>query len=563
MRCYVILDPCCNIMGPAQDRPWVVQKYGGTSIGKLLETITGTIIPDYLSSNRVVVVCSARSGTKKSEGTTTLLLEAIHCATSSETSTAELDKVIDIIRDDHLLATRTAISKKSLCDVLLQEIQDDCEELRRFLKATWTIGEITDRTQDRVLAVGEKLSCRVVAASLVSKGIEAEVVLLDNVVQQVYRSSLREQRLSFRRHPTRFLRALSAGIETRILKCGQKVPVVTGFFGAMPDALIASVGRGYSDLCAALCAVSISARELQIWKEVDGIFTADPSKVSTARLLATVTSQEAAELTYYGSEVIHPLTIDVIKAADIPLRLRNVNNPAGAGTIIYPSISKSNSSSGSSSGSSSPDLSPGSSRSPQEKGVVTPRSIFMMANGYHGEHQERRIPTALATKDSISVVNIQANGRLDAQHFLGQTAAVLGRHDISIDLISSSTNSLSLAVSTTNIQTEDAIREAVSELQELGKVTVARHLSIISVVGHKMRNMVGVAGEIFSALALARVNIFLISQGANEINISFVVKAQDALLALDVVHTNVMHITSQREQENNFSKGTFNCPRKS
>ena len=179
----------------------------------------------------------------------------------------------------------------------------------------------------------------------------------------------------------------------------------------------------------------------------------------------------------------------------------------------------------------------------------------MTANGYHGEHQQRRVPTALTTKDSISVINIQSDGRSGSHNFLGQTAVILGRYNISIDLISSSTNSLSLAVSTTNATPQEALQEAVSELQDLGRVTVMRHLSIVSVVGHKMRNMVGVAGEIFNALALARVNIFLISQGANEINISFVVKAQDALLALDVVHTNVMHITSQREQENNFSKG--------
>lgn len=71
----------------------------------------------------------------------------------------------------------------------------------------------------------------------------------------------------------------------------------------MPESLVSSVGRGYSDLCAALCSVSIDAEELQIWKEVDGVFTADPNKVSSARLLATITSEEAIELSYYGSEV--------------------------------------------------------------------------------------------------------------------------------------------------------------------------------------------------------------------------------------------------------------------
>lgn len=71
----------------------------------------------------------------------------------------------------------------------------------------------------------------------------------------------------------------------------------------MPDSLLQTVGRGYSDLCAAMCAVAVGAEELQIWKEVDGIFTADPRKVPSARLLSTVTAEEATELTYYGSEV--------------------------------------------------------------------------------------------------------------------------------------------------------------------------------------------------------------------------------------------------------------------
>ena len=82
-----------------------------------------------------------------------------------------------------------------------------------------------------------------------------------------------------------------------------------GFFGILPDSLVRTVGRGYSDLCAAMCAVGIGAEELQIWKEVDGVFTADPRKVPSARLLSTVTAEEAAELTYYGSEVSHPTFI--------------------------------------------------------------------------------------------------------------------------------------------------------------------------------------------------------------------------------------------------------------
>jgi aspartate kinase len=157
-------------------KPWIVQKFGGTSVGKLLSDITGSIIPEYLQSYNVAVVCSARSGTSKSQGTTSLLFEAIHHATSSETSTVELDRVIDVIKDEHLDAARSCVITRRDSGVgsVPQEdlpalIEDDCETLRGFLKATWTLGEITERTQDRVLAVGEKLSCRIVVASLKSR----------------------------------------------------------------------------------------------------------------------------------------------------------------------------------------------------------------------------------------------------------------------------------------------------------------------------------------------------------------------------------------------------------
>ncbi|KAF1985609.1 aspartate kinase [Aulographum hederae CBS 113979] len=532
-------------------KPWIVQKYGGTSIGKLLPEITGSIIPAYLKDYQVAVVCSARSGSTKSRGTTSLLLEAIHLATSREDSTEDLDQVLDIIKEEHFQAAREAVvggdvqeSYEKLSRELQASIEADCESLRKFLKAAWTIGELSERSQDRVLAVGEKLACRIVAASLQSKGIRAKVVVLDDIVQQAYSQGIREQKSAFRRCPREFLAGLTETLRARLFDTDGAVPIITGFFGAMPESLVSSVGRGYSDLCAALCAVAISAQELQIWKEVDGIFTADPSKVKSARLLATVTSEEAAELTYYGSEVIHPLTIEQISGADIPLRLKNVKNPDGSGTIIYPSISAKT----------SPSL---SLSSPAGSDTSTPRSVFMTANGYHGESQYRRSPTAVTAK-SVAVLNVRSNGRTRPQDFLGDIGQRLGRHDLTVDLISSSQQLLSLAVSVDSAAKEvDSLGEAVKDLDDIGIATTTRHMSIISIVGHKMRNVVGVAAEIFAALAEARINIYLISQGASEINISFVVKAQDTLLALNIVHTNVMRIPQQSEQENSFIKGPW------
>ncbi|KAF2734892.1 aspartate kinase [Polyplosphaeria fusca] len=533
-------------MTKSQSKPWIVQKYGGTSVGKLLDTITGSILPEHLQDYNVAVVCSARSGTSKSKGTTSLLLDAIKLATSSKADTSELDHVIDVIKGEHLQAAANEITSEDSADILsnLQLlIQKDCEQLRTFLKATWTLGEISDRTQDRVLAVGETLSCRIVTGSLRSKGISAETVVLDDIVQAAYGRDQRDLTRAYRSNPSEFLQGLSDTIWKRMASC-TGVPVITGFFGTMPGSLLHSVGRGYSDLCAALCAVALNAEELQIWKEVDGIFTADPRKIKTARLLATVTSEEAAELTYYGSEVIHPLTIEQIDTAAIPLRLKNVKNPSGNGTIIYPS-----------------KPSPASSGDSPSLGALTStytsalsKKTFMTANGYYGETQYRRKPTAVTVKEDITVLNVKSNGTSRPHMFLARVGEVLERHDINIDLISSSQQMLSLAVCSTK---GDRIHDVTAELCEFGVVTAVKNMAIVSVVGHKMRNMTGIAGEIFHALASAKINIYLISQGASEISVSFVVEARDALLATEVVHTNVMRIPLHCEQENTFIRGPW------
>ncbi|KAF2710745.1 aspartate kinase [Pleomassaria siparia CBS 279.74] len=536
-------------MPELDSKPWIVQKYGGTSIGKLLDTIHLTIIPKYLLSYNVAVVCSARSTTSKSEGTTSLLIDAVRLATSSDTkSTDELDDTIDRIKNEHLSAAKEAIDVDAGVDLLLDvetAIRKDCERMRVILKATWTLGEISERTSDRVLAVGETLSCRILAASLRSRGIAAQEVILDDIVEAALGRGHLELSRAYKASPSGFLRALTPAIQGRLLACKGKVPVITdvvGFFGSMPDSLISCVGRGYSDLCAALCAVALTAEELQIWKEVDGIFSADPRKIKAARLLGTITSEEASELTYYGSEVIHPLTIEQIDVAGIPLRLKNVVNPEGSGTIIYPSKSS---------------CRPSGSCSPVAQSFLpinTAKANFMLANGYHGEAQARRTPTACTTKEGITVLNFKSNGISRPQSFLARVGEILERHNITIDLISSSQQMLSLAVSSTRPQDLKAATKAFSHL---GTATAVPHMSIVSVVGHKMKNVVGIAGEIFDALATARVNIYLISQGASEINISIVVKAQDSLLALHAIHSNVMRIPLQSEKENSFIRGPW------
>ncbi|RDW66694.1 hypothetical protein BP5796_09443 [Coleophoma crateriformis] len=509
---------------PPVRKPWIVQKYGGTSLGNLLETITITIIPQYLETHNVGVVCSAISGTSKALGTTALLLHAVKSALGGDQS--QLDATIEKIRDEHIKAIkeiRIGVRCKvqaSICDALQADIIRECNELNAFLNA--------------------------------AQGIPAKLVSLLDIVASVYGNDLNTQRQAYEGLGSKFYDGLVQEIGRKLRACEVEgtVPIITGFFGRLPESMLKSVGRGYSDFCAAMCALGVEAVELQIWKDVDGIFTADPRKIPSARLLSTITLEEAAELTYYGSEVIHPLTMEQIRKANIPLRLKNVKNPGGRGTIIYPSDD-------SSSGTSSDTPSPVSST----ESLLQDTSIagFMSANGYYGKGRHRRSPTALTAKDSMILLNIQSNRHVKSHGFLARVFGSLDELNVVADLVTTSEQSVSLAISSISRPEEE--KRLFISLERFGKVEVRRDVSIVSVIGHKMRNMVGISGEILSKLAQAGINVYLIAQGASEINISCVVQSSDAPEAMQTIHTNVLGIPQHAEHapiaQNSIMKGPW------
>ncbi|KAI8146218.1 Aspartate/glutamate/uridylate kinase [Fennellomyces sp. T-0311] len=470
----------------AADQPWVVQKYGGTSVGKFLETIASDIIPSYLDTNRVVIVCSARSGETKEKGTTNQLLRA-----AEEALTAGSNKHLEIVKEitaDHLKAARSVVKNPEILKQLEAQIEKECLKLRSFLQAAEIIDEISPRSRDIIAGIGELLSCSIVTAVLQDKGIDSQIVVLNNIIDREFETLDQE-----------FYVYLSRQLADIVSQCGNKVPVLTGFFGNVPGSLLATIGRGYTDLCAALVAVGLRAQELQIWKEVDGVFTADPRKVPGARLLPNISPEEAAELTYYGSEVIHPFTMEQVIRAEIPIRIKNVENPAGSGTIIFPED--------------------------QLKQVQ--------------EHISK-LPTAVTIKDNICVLNVHSNRKNVSHGFLAKIFATLDEYGVVVDLISTSEVHVSMALEADMLQAN--LDKAIANLEQLGKVDVLRDMAILSLVGKRMKNTVGTAGKMFTALATAGVNIEIISQGASEINISCVVDKENALSAMKAIHKSLLSI---------------------
>ncbi|KAG8954871.1 Aspartokinase [Tulasnella sp. 424] len=568
-----------NTVDPAAK--WLVQKYGGTSVGKFAADIAENIVPNYLDQHKLAIVCSARSGSTKALGTTNLLLKAAgealkrpdRCAAppmspgtgtqtpaynfwghshtdspspprrtssasagssrpgspsrmssfTSITSSASFSDTVDLIRSEHFTAAKDLIRDPDLLKELEAEIDRDCEGLRGYLFAAQVLDEISPRSKDTIVGVGERLACKLVAAVLRDRGVDAEVVTLENIVPPL--DDVESLQGDDHQLDQEFYDRLSQALGERIRQCGPRVPVVTGFFGPVPGSLLRQIGRGYTDLLAALLAAGLEASELQIWKEVDGIFTADPRKVPTARLIPIISPEEAAELTFYGSEVIHPFTMEQAIRKKIPIRIKNVENPRGSGTVIHPS----------------PDID--STQHDDEATLVTLQELSLTGSPTSKFSQHAKVPTAVTIKDNIVVLNVNSNRKTISHGFLARIFGTLDKFGVSVDLISTSEVHVSMAIEA-SIE-KRGMAKLVNELRKSGTVSVHPDMAILSLVGKQMKHMVGIAGRMFSSLAEANVNIEMISQGASEINISCVIEARDSVKALNIIHQNCLQISQE------------------
>ena len=449
----------------------IVQKFGGTSLGKA-DRMRGVaeIVKNSLKNDRVVLALSAMSSYVKSEGTTSKLIEAADAALAKK----DFHGIIDFIEEHHLEAISELMTGE-LREQVADEIKEELRGLKSFLGAISVIGEMSTRSQDVIIGMGEKLSACIFAGLLNSMGIDAEFVDLSLIIEKEFKEASQG-----------FYAYTQARLRSRIEACGHKVPVLTGYFGFVPGGIINSIGRGYTDLTAALAAAGIGARELQIWKEVDGVFSADPRKVPGAVVLPAITPEEAAELTYYGSEVIHPFTMEQVVRAGIPIHIKNTFKPELPGTIVDPNADS---------------LAPA------------------------------KPATAVTAKRGITVVNINSNRMLMAYGFMAKVFNIFEKHGIVIDLISTSEVNISITV-----ENSGRLQTAIADLEQLGSVSVKNDMAILSLVGRGQRHCVGLAGKMFSVLAGDNINIEMISQGASEINISCVIDDQDADKALLTIH---------------------------
>ena len=378
---------------------------------------------------------------------------------------------------DRIVARHATLATElSLPSAALDRIREDAASLCQWVQARgagpWTAAE-----RDRVIAHGELWSSRLVTAALEHGGVPAAWVDARHVIITEADFGQAAPRL-----PN--IRNRAARVIGPILEQGT-VPVTQGFIGATQDGQTTTLGRGGSDYTASLLGAALGAQRVEIWTDVDGLLTADPRIVPEARLLPEASYHEAAELAAFGAKVLHPATQLPLIEAGIPCWVLNSFAPERPGTRIVAG--------------------------------ATPLPI--------GDSPVR----AIAWKKGITVVNVRAPRRLGAVEFLQQLFAVFARHNIAVDVLASSEVNVSVTV-----DEPGRVPALVEELEALGTVTLFERRAIVAVIGLDLRGTRGFSARLFGAVK--DVNIEVISQGASEINVTFVVEEDDAVRAVRALH---------------------------
>lgn len=381
--------------------------------------------------------------------------------------------ILSQITDMHVQAIEALFIKSSHSMSLLKDIQNCLNELEILLKGVSYLGELTKRSLDAVSGMGELMSSKILAAYAESQKVPVAWVDARTVVET--------DRTFGKANPLwDKLTAKAHQIVIPELTAG-KVVITQGFIGATEDGASTTLGRGGSDFSASIFGVALETDEIQIWTDVDGMMTADPRVVPEAIVIPEVSFEEASELAYFGAKVLHPMTIAPAVEKNIPVRILNTMQPEKPGTIIKSTTAST--------------------------GTIC----------------------AIACKKGINAFWVTSPRMLMAHGFLTRVFEVFDRHQTPIDLIA--TSEVSVSVTTDRLDTIDEIAE---ELKEYGQVRVLSKAAIITVVGQQFREKSGIAGQVFDALR--NVNIMMISGGASDINLSFVVTDDQADPAMRQLH---------------------------
>ncbi len=456
----------------------IIHKFGGSCL-KDAESFKKTLkIIEKFQEHKMIFVCSALSKI------TDYLLESAEGVTDHH---FEVDERINHIRNLHITLINEVITDPEYREEAINYIESALKRLSNTLYGVWEIG-LTDRSINFILSFGERLSTYIYYIYLKAQGEKVEYSSGD---QMIYTNSAFNNALpQFEMTEN----AIQKTIEP-ILQEGKYV-VVTGYISKDKDGHVTTLGRGGSDLTATLLAYSLQIPNRDsfviLWKDVDGLLSANPKLESEAKLIGTISYAEARELAFFGSKVLHPLCIYPMEKKQIPIHIRNFDHPDKEEFTIIGAV--------------------------QEKTTEIVKAITVQ-------------DSAMITVEGVAMVSLPG--------VLAKVFDVLGDAGVNIIMVSqsSSENNITFLV---DRKSGESAREYLSKSKFFGEqwfnIKVEHNIALIAIVGAGMAYTPGVAGRIFTALGRAKVNVRAIAQGSSEINISIAVESKDVQNAVHAIH---------------------------
>ena len=456
-------------------KPFLVQKFGGTSLADIKGfEASADVIGMYTGEHRVIVVLSAV------KGVTDLLLAAIDTAVEGGDGVAHLEEaiareraVVDALAE---LGVETPLASGFLAE--------QYETLSRRVQGIQLLEQCPEETRARILATGEGFSSRLMVDVLGNRGLRAQ--WSDTAVLPLANESWLDSLIDIE---------AAAPLLKKRLDTDSQVIVLPGFYGRNARGEIQLLGRNGTDYSAAAIAAAAGAGLCQIWKDVDGFFTADPRIVRNARCLGEVSYDEAMELTYFGAKVISAKALTPLAANNIPCEVRNTYDPSQPGTLV------------------------------------------------HGEAKRAEVVRGISHLHDVSSITMQGGGLRGRVGIARRVMDALASESISILLIVQSSSEYSITLCVRKVDERKARRALDEEFHFerlhglIEDIAVQSDRAVVSLVGEGMKHARGIAARFLTAISSAGVNVEVIAQGSTECAIAVVVRGKDAQPATRACHT--------------------------
>ncbi|NBX15739.1 MAG: bifunctional aspartate kinase/homoserine dehydrogenase I [Proteobacteria bacterium] len=455
-----------------------VFKFGGTSVGSA-DAVERAISIVRQTSVPVVVVVSAAAGI------TDLLHAAVRSAAAGDDR--ESERAVTSFYEKYESLIQSLVKDGQFRQAAVAALQSCSAELRAICSSLMVLRELTQRSIDVAVARGERMSALIFSYALRERDVRAGLVDAADIlfVNRRFSALVPQAEKCLAAMDEKLIPALE----------NERIVVVPGYIASGADGELLTLGRGGSDYSATLLAGLLKARQVVLYKEVDGFLTADPRYVSDARVVPELNYREATELAYYGAKVLHPRSIIPLLADEIPLTIKNSLSPEFAGT------------------------------------QVTSRAT--------GLEFPVKAMTAMAAQTMLTVAG---NGMLGVPGIAGKTFATLAAHGISVSVITqaSSESSICFVVPADQALTAQRVLNEAFEYERsarlIDEVKVDSGIAVLAVVGLGMKGTPGIASRVFTALSRKKINILAIAQGSSELNISMVILEQEVKAALNELH---------------------------